>query len=110
MNKDDILARSRAENQGTDEYETRVLEKAGKLSVQVGMVACCIIAVSSVMVTGRVNYGCWIIYFSILATLFWTKYHYLRKRHELMLSVIATGTGLLFTVLFVLELAGWLHG
>ena len=37
MNKDDILARSRAENQGSDEYERQVLEKAGKISAQVGM-------------------------------------------------------------------------
>ena len=58
MNKDDILAKSRAENQGSDEYEKQVLEKAGRLSAQVGMVVCCVIAAASVMVTGRVNNAC----------------------------------------------------
>lgn len=58
MRKDDILARSRAENQGQDEYEKQVLEKAGKLSAQVGMLACCLLAAASVAATGRVNYGC----------------------------------------------------
>ena len=110
MNKDDILARSRAENQGTDEYEKQVLEKAGRLSSQVGMLICCIIAVASVVVTGQINYGCWVIYFAILSTLFWTKWLHLKKRHELTLAVINTVTGLLFAALLVLELTGWRHG
>ena len=110
MNKDDILAKSRAENQGTDEYERQVLEKAGKLSAQVGLLACCAVAVSSVAVTGRVNYGCWVIYFAIHATLFWTKWRHLKRRHELMLSVVSLAAGLLFAALFALELAGWRHG
>lgn len=101
MNKDDVLARSRAENQGTDEYEKQVLEKAGKLSAQVGMAVCCIIAAASVAVTGRVNNSCWIIYFSIHATIFWTKYRRLHRRHELGLAITATAVGLMFTGLFV---------
>ena len=110
MNKDDILALSRAENQGNDEYERQVLEKAGKISAQVGMLVCCAIAAASVVVTGRVNYGCWVIYFAIHATIFWIKYRYLRKKHELTLALISTSVGLLFAALFVLELAGWRHG
>ena len=96
MNKDDILARSRAENQGSDEYEKYVLEKAGKFSSQVGLMMCCFIAAYSVIRTGRMNSGCWAIYFSISATLFWTKYIHLRKRHELIMAVISTLAGLLF--------------
>ena len=110
MNKDDILARSRAENQGGDEFEKLALEQAGKLSAQVGMVVCCVIAAASVLVTGRLNHTCWVIYFSIYATLFWSKYRRLKKRHELILAVISTGVGLLFAVLFIEELAGWAHG
>ncbi|MBD5155858.1 MAG: hypothetical protein HDT15_12560 [Oscillibacter sp.] len=110
MNKDDILAKSRAENQGSDEFEKQVLEKAGKLSSQVGLMVCCFIALFSVIRTGRVNNGCWVIYFSISATLFWTKYIHLRKRHELMMAVISTLVGLLFLGLFVLEMWRWPHG
>ena len=110
MNKDDILARSRAENQGNDEYETQVLEKAGKISAQVGLLACCAVAVSSVIVTGRVNYGCWVIYFAIHAALFWTKWRRLKKRHELGLAAVSTAVGLLFAALFILELMGWRNG
>lgn len=110
MNKDDILARSRAENQGTDEYERVVLEKAGKLSAQVGLLACCAIAIISVLVTERVNYACWVIYFSIHASLFWSKYRHLRRRHELMLAIISTLVGLMFLGLFVMEMVRWNHG
>jgi len=110
MNKNDILARSRAENQGSDEYEKQVLEKAGRVSGQAGLLVCCIIAIASTMVTGRVNYGYWVIYFAIPSSLFWVKYRYLKKRHELWLAVASTAVGLLDTVLFILELAGLLHG
>lgn len=37
MNKNDILARSRAENRGSDEYEKQVLEKAGRPAAQAGL-------------------------------------------------------------------------
>ena len=110
MNRDDILARSRAENQGSDEFERQVLEKAGKLSAQVGLVMCCFIATYSVIRTGRMNYGCWAIYFSIHATLFWTKWRHLKKRHELMMAAISTLVGLLFLGLFVWEMMWWPHG
>lgn len=110
MDKDDILAKSRAENQGGDEFEKQVLEKAGKLAAQVGLLACCIIAAASVAVTERVNNACWIIYFSIHAALFWTKWRHLRKRHELMLAVVSTAVGLLFLGLFIREMALWPHG
>lgn len=108
MDKDDILAKSRAENQGSDEYEKQVLEKAGKLAAQVGLLVCCIIAAASVLVTERVNSACWVIYFSIYATLFWTKYRHLKNRHELMLAVISTVVGLLFLGLFIREMIAYI--
>lgn len=104
MNKDDILAKSRAENRGSDEYEKFVLEKAGKLSSQAGLIMCCFIATYSVIRTDRMNNGCWAIYFSISATLYWTKYIHLRKRHELAMAVVSTLAGLLFLWRFVLEM------
>ena len=110
MNKEEILQRSRSENKGNDEYERQVLEKAGKLAAQVGLLACCVIAAISVLVTERVNSACWVIYFSIYASLFWTKYRHLKKRHELLLAAVSTAVGLLFLGLFIVELVRWPHG
>ncbi|MDE7220291.1 MAG: hypothetical protein K2O45_11825 [Oscillospiraceae bacterium] len=110
MNKDDILARSRAENQGSDEYEKQVLEKAGKLSAQVGIMVCCFIAIASGTVTGQINYGCWVIYFAIQASLFWTKWRYMKKRHEGIMAAAAAAAGLMFLGLFIWELVRGTHG
>lgn len=107
MNKDDILAKSRAENQGSDEYEKMVLEKAGRLAAQVGLLACCVVATVSVAVTEKVNYACWIIYFSTYSTIFWVKYHHIRKKHELMLAVVSAAMFLLFSGLFINDLIHW---
>ena len=101
MNRDDILAKSRAENQGNDEYERAVLEKAGRIAAQVGMLVCCAVAVASVAATGRPNNSCWVIYFSIHATIFWVKYRGLGRRHELIMALISTVTGLFFAGLLI---------
>lgn len=110
MNKDDILAMSRAEQKGSDEYEKHVMEKASKLAAQVGLIVCCVVATVSVMVTDRPNYACWVIYFSIYASLFWVKFCFLRKRHELAMAVTASLVGLLCFGFFVLEMVRWANG
>lgn len=110
MNKDEILAMSRADHQGSDEYEKYVLEKASKLAVRVGLVVCCVTATVSVMVTDRPNYACWVIYFSICASLFWVKFRCLHKRHELVLAVMSSLVGLLCFGFFALEMARWANG
>lgn len=110
MNKDDVLARSRAENQGSDEYERMVLQKAGRISSLVGMLVCCVIAMASVIFTDRINYACWVIYFSIHAATFWIKYRHLHRKHEWLLALVSTFNSILFAVLYVWELAGYFHG
>ncbi len=110
MDKDEILAKSRAENLGNDEFERVVLEKAGRAAAQIGMLACCVIAFVSVATSGKTNASCWIIYFAIHAATFWVKYRYLRRRHELMMAVISTVVGLFFVSLFVMEIMGWGRG
>lgn len=107
MDKNDILARARAENQGSDEYEKQVLEKAGRLAAQAGMLACCAVAMVSVIRTGQTNSTCWVIYFTIYATLFWTKYRHTKVRHELLMAAVSTVVGLLFLGLFVKEMICW---
>ena len=40
MNREEILEKSRRENKGTDEMELIVLNSAGKLAAQIGMLIC----------------------------------------------------------------------
>ena len=106
MNREEILEKSRRENKGTDEMELIVLNSAGKLAAQIGMLICCVVAVLQVSFTDSMSYESWMIYFSILGTLFTVKYVKLHKKHELLLAILFSALFVFFTVLFVRRLAG----
>lgn len=106
MNKEDILEKSRKENKGNDEMERFVLSEAGKLASRVGMLVCCLVSLLQVVFTGRVSYESWMIYFSILGTLFVVKYLKLRQKHELWIAILYCSLFVMFTFLFVLRLVG----
>ena len=76
MNKDDILEKSRRENQGPDEMEQYVMAAAGKIAAKVGMLVCCIAAILQVIFTDAISFESWMIYFSILATTFTVSTNY----------------------------------
>ena len=106
MNREEILEKSRRENEGTDEMELVVLNLAGKLAAQIGIIICCVVAVLQAEFTDSTSYESWMIYFSILGTLFTVKYSMLRKKHELLLAILCSGLFVFFTVLFVHRLVG----
>ena len=106
MNREEILEKSRRENKGTDEMELIVLNSAGKLAAQIGMLICCAVAVLQATFTDSTSYESWMIYFSILGTLFTVKYSILRKKHELLLAILFSALFVFFTVLFVHRLVG----
>lgn len=59
MDKDEILARSRMENTGIDEYECMVLEKAGRFSMKAGLLACCVCAAAGLLFAVRLVVELW---------------------------------------------------
>ena len=69
MNKDEILSKSRAENNGTDEMQIAVQRKAGTISGSVGLALCCIVALLEGILGDSLIlfYGCFSIYWGILA-------------------------------------------
>lgn len=103
MNKEEILQKSRIENKNMDEREAYVLAAAGKLASQIGMLVCCVVAVTQVAITGTISFESWMIYFSILGTLFTVKYVKLRQKHELWIAILYIALFVLFTVLFVIR-------
>lgn len=106
MNKDDILEKSRRENKGPDEMEQYVMAAAGKIAAKVGMFVCCIVAILQVIFTDAISFESWMIYFSILATIFLVKYVKLHSKHELWVAILYTVLFIMFTVLFILRLVG----
>ncbi|MEA4912925.1 MAG: DUF6442 family protein [Oscillospiraceae bacterium] len=106
MEKEDILEKSRSENKGADELELSVMAAAGKLAAKISMTVCCLIAVLQVIFTDSISYESWMIYFSILGTMFIVKYIKLHKKHELALSILYSAMFIFFTVLFAIRLVG----
>ena len=106
MKKEEILEKSRNENKNADELELSVISSAGKIAAKIGMLICCLIAVLQVIFTGSISYESWMIYFSILSTMFIVKYIKLHQKDELVLSILYSAFFIFFTVLFILRLVG----
>lgn len=106
MNRDEILKRSRMENEGGDEYEQEISLKAARVGMKVGLLACCVVAALSVALTGRTNAGCWVIYFSIWGASALYRYRLLGQKVDLGYLIGSVAVGLLFAVLYARELMG----
>lgn len=90
MNKDEILAKSRAENKNKDVYEQEVLKQASKSAVVIQMVLAAIFFVIQVFVGGGINYGLWALIASTNMTVYWVKYIKLHRKNELTMAIIYT--------------------
>lgn len=90
MNKDEILAKSRAENKNKDVYEQEVLKQASRSAVLVQMILATIFFVTQIFVGKGINWGLWALVFSANMTINWVKYIKLRRRQELMIAIAYT--------------------
>lgn len=106
MKKEEILEKSRKENNGSDEMELFALATAGKLAAQIGMIVCCIVAILQTIFTEAISFESWMIYFSIIGTIFTVKYVKLRRQHELFLAILYAVFFIFFSVMFVIRLVG----
>ncbi|MDO4810655.1 MAG: DUF6442 family protein [Eubacteriales bacterium] len=104
MNREEILEKSKQENQGKDIADLEV----SKSSMQFGwLVAVCLLAIVAVveaLVYDRVNNG---IFFAVMAgcaAIFISKYRKLRKRHELIISLIYAFAAISFLIAWILQL------
>lgn len=70
MDKEEILAKSREENEQSDERQKFLLQKAQAVSSAVGMALCCIVALLEMLLSDSsiLFYGCFSIYWGINAT------------------------------------------
>ena len=90
MNKDEILAKSRAENKNKDVYEQEVLKQASRSAVVVQMSFATLFFVTQIMTGGGINWGLWAIVFSANMTINWVKYIKLRRNYELLIAISYT--------------------
>ena len=97
MNREEILEKSRKENKNQDIAELELIKQASHLAAKAGILLCCILSVVDVLVTGRVNYACWMVYAGMNAVLLLVKFQKSRMREEL--AALA-----LYSVIFLLNL------
>ena len=90
MNKDEVLAKSRAENKNKDVYEQEVLKQASRSAVVVQMVLATIFFVTQILVGKGINWGLWALDFSTSMTINWVKYIKLRHKQELITAIVYT--------------------
>lgn len=101
MDKDEILQKSRSENKNRDYPDAEGLKKASVIAFAVGCSVCVIISAVQLYFTDTINYGCWIVNFSILVTVFLVKYIKLKKRHDLALTIMYIMFFLIYLVGFI---------
>lgn len=90
MEKNTILAKSRAENKNKDIYEQEVLKQANNSAVIVQMILAAIFFVTQIIVGGGINWGLWALVFSANMTINWVKYIKLHRKYDFMMAIFYT--------------------
>lgn len=106
MNREEVLAASRKELRNQDVAEAEFLKQASKIAYVVGCLVCILICELQWAFANTINWGCWVVNFSILGTVFLVKSIKMKKRHEILLTVFYYGLTLFFAVGFCMSLRG----
>ena len=104
MDKEKILESSRKENKNRDLVELEVAARAGHSAGRVGAAVCVLLSLVVRLLTDSYLLSPWIIYFSIITTHSLVKYARLRRKTDLVLSLVYLAMCLSFLVFFVLRL------
>lgn len=107
MNKEEILRKSRNENQNKDIYELEVIRKAQRVG---GLIAVCVtfalMVIERVILDIGTNYGYFLIILSAGMGLWIYKAVKMRKKHEMLLAVLWTALAIYAAVMVILNFIG----
>ncbi|WP_271554281.1 DUF6442 family protein [Enterococcus mundtii] len=93
MNKEDILSKSRKENNNKDLFKLDVEKKSGQVSSTVLVILATILFISQSMIGGGFNFALYAVIVSYGAVDFFVKYWYIKKVRYIILSgVYFSGT------------------
>ncbi len=106
MNKDEILAKSRKENENQDEMELEVFAKSGQKACAVGGIVCVLIIILQSIFKNSVDFSVWAVYLSMTGTMLLYKYIKLKKKHELIFGLMQLILAVVFLVFYILKLVG----
>ena len=106
MDREEILEKSRQENQRRDEMERDALAKAGQRACAVGGIVCAVVIVLEAIFADAFNMSVWAVYLSMTGTMLLMKYIRLRKRHELVFGAAQLVLAAVFLVMYIIRLVG----
>lgn len=106
MNKNEILEKSRKENNNKDLAEINVLVQAGNIAGRVGACVCCLLSIISMWITKIFLCSPWIIYFSILGTSYLVRFVKVKRKSDLFLSCVLYLMCIIAFVFFIIRLVG----
>ena len=98
MKKEEILNASRKEHQNKDLAEMEMIYRAGSHASRVGALVCCLLS----LLAHTMIYSPWVIYFSILATQWLVRFIKMKRRSDLLLTIM-------FFILSVLAFVGFVR-
>ena len=88
MDREEILKRSRKDNEGRDEMERKVFTGSGQKACAVGGILCAFLVVLECFVRDSVNLGLCAVYMSMCGTMLLFKGIELKKKYELIGGVV----------------------
>ena len=106
MEKEEILAKAQKENKGKDLAELEVTNKATNLAFTVGGLFIVALLIADWIITGVFKYFVLGGLMVMIAVAFIYKYVRLRKRHELVVSILYIIGEMGFLALWVTQLCG----
>lgn len=102
--KDEILNASRKEHRNKDLAEMEVVYQAGSHASRVGALVCCLLSLLSSVLAHTMIYSPWVIYFSIIATQWLVRFIKMKRKSDLVLTVLFFVFSILAFVGFVSHL------
>lgn len=90
MDKNEVLAKSRAENAKEDEYEKEVAKQADSVAVFVQLLLATVFVVAQIMVEGKLNWSLYAFVWSVSMSTNWVKWAKLHRKQELRKALAYT--------------------
>ena len=105
MEKDEILAKSRAENKSWDLYTQEIQTAATSVSSFVALFLATVFVIVQTIMGNGINVGLYAICTSAGATQFIVKAVYLKRKHDIVLTLIYAAVTLTLTGVYLYQLA-----
>lgn len=106
MTKEEILEKSRNENQNKDVYDLEVQNKAIRTAYFSAPVLCVIVSLLQFIFTKTVSAGFWTILFGMFTVTFFIKFLHMHKKHELIVCLCYLIIFILLFITYIFQLAG----